>query len=193
MTDENQPTSLPLPTGGFSLPVPFPDSYWILPRLFLAGEYPGSLEETKTLLKLKSLDHSGIRHIVDLTEAGECRYSPIPLRRYDHLLTQIDSMVSWVRFPIPDQGTVPEDSIKKILDHVDRHLAREIPTYVHCWGGHGRTGLVVGCWLARHGYGMKDGVLSLLEKLRREMPDGKKPSPETPDQRRIVQYWKHGQ
>lgn len=193
MSDENQPTSFSLPASGFFLPVPFPDSYWILPRLFLAGEYPGSLEETEALSKLKSLNHAGIRHIIDLTESEECRYSPTPLRRYDHLLQKTVPEATWTRFPIPDRGTVATDAVKAILDNIDFQLARRIPTYVHCWGGHGRTGLVVGCWLARHGHGEGDEVFPILELLRRGMPDGEKPSPETPDQRRIVQYWKRGQ
>lgn len=192
MSDESHTETLPGPGDDPFPPVPFPDSYWILPHLFLAGEYPGSPEDTKALTKLRSLVQAGIRHIVDLTEAGESRFSPSPLRPYDHLLPQIDSVVSWARFPISDRGTVPEDSIKSILDHVDRHLAREIPVYVHCWGGHGRTGLVVGCWLARHGHGKKDEVFSVLQRLRREMPDGMKPSPETGDQKELVRYWTKG-
>ncbi len=73
MSDENQPVHFSAPRSGFSPPVPFPDSYWILPHLFLAGEYPGSLDEKKTLCKLESLALAGVRHLVDLTEAGESR------------------------------------------------------------------------------------------------------------------------
>ncbi|MFZ5949388.1 MAG: fused DSP-PTPase phosphatase/NAD kinase-like protein [Candidatus Rifleibacteriota bacterium] len=30
-------------------------------------------------------------------------------------------------------------------------MAAGKPVYVHCWGGLGRTGVVVGCWSRRHG------------------------------------------
>ena len=193
MSDENQPVHFSAPRSGFSPPVPFPDSYWILPHRFLAGEYPGSLDEKKTLNKLEALARAGIRRIVDLTEAGESRYSPTPLRRYDHLLSQISPVVTWTRFPIPDRGTIPIESIKVLLDHIDLHLAHGVPVYVHCWGGHGRTGLVAGCWLARHGYGTGEEVFSLLSRLRRKMPDGWKPSPETAAQKEIVRSWEKGQ
>jgi hypothetical protein len=193
MCNENQPELLSFPECGFSPPVPFPDSYWILPNRFLAGEYPGSPDEKKTLYKLESLALAGIRHIVDLTEAGESRYSPTPLRRYDHLLSQISPIVTWTRFPIPDRGTIPKESIKALLDHIDLHLARGVPVYVHCWGGHGRTGLVAGCWLARKGYGVGGEVISLRARLRRNMPDGWKPSPEMAAQKEIVRSWEKGQ
>ena len=41
--------------------------------------------------------------------------------------------------------------MKRILDDVDEAIAGGGLTYVHCWGGIGRTGTVVGCWLVRHG------------------------------------------
>ena len=34
---------------------------------------------------------------------------------------------------------------------VDDALGEGRTVYVHCWGGIGRTGTVVGCWLVRHG------------------------------------------
>jgi len=48
---------------------------------------------------------------------------------------------------------------------------------------------VAGCWLVRHGYGVGEGVFSLLVRLRRNKPDGWKPSPETAAQEEIVRSW----
>ena len=33
-----------------------------------------------------------------------------------------------------------------ILDSLDTAIADEHTIYLHCWGGIGRTGTVVGCW-----------------------------------------------
>jgi protein-tyrosine phosphatase len=62
--------------------------------------------------------------------------------------------------------------------------------YVHCWGGIGRTGTVVGCWLMRHGLDEGDPV-GRIARLRRDMEDAR-PSPETPAQRAMITSWKRG-
>jgi protein-tyrosine phosphatase len=60
--------------------------------------------------------------------------------------------------------------------------------YVHCWGGFGRTGTVVGCHLVRHG---RSGAAALarLNELRRETPYAAHPSPEREAQRALVRSW----
>ena len=43
------------------------------------------------------------------------------------------------------------DDLVATLDAIDAELAAGGLVYVHCWAGCGRTGVVVGCWLVRHG------------------------------------------
>ncbi len=50
-----------------------------------------------------------------------------------------------------------------ILDTIDDALADGHQVYVHCWGGIGRTGTTVGCWLVRQGH---DGPSALAEVAR---------------------------
>jgi protein-tyrosine phosphatase len=61
--------------------------------------------------------------------------------------------------------------------------------YVHCFGGIGRTGTVVGCYLVRHG---ADAETALAEIARRRQgtPDGYRRSPETNEQRQFVLTWR---
>jgi protein tyrosine phosphatase len=59
---------------------------------------------------------------------------------------------------------------------------------VHCWGGVGRTGTVVGCWLVRHGLAGGD-ALARVEALRATTPKANRPSPETDTQRDLVRGW----
>ena len=61
--------------------------------------------------------------------------------------------------------TIPH--MTRILDEVDGALADGGSVYVHCWGGIGRTGTVVGCWLVRHGLDDGDAVARIAE-LRRD-------------------------
>ena len=47
---------------------PIPNSYWVLPGRFAAGEYPGARYRDAAAAKLQSLLRAGIDHFVDLTE-----------------------------------------------------------------------------------------------------------------------------
>ncbi len=79
----------------------------------------------------------------------------------------------------------------RILDDVDAALAEGGTVYVHCLGGVGRTGMVVGCWLVRHRLDEGDAVPT-ISRLRRGLPDAWAASPQTPAQRAIVSTWKPG-
>ena len=57
--------------------------------------------------------------------------------------------------------------MSRILDDVDAALADGRTVYVHCWGGIGRTGTVVGCWLMRHGLDEGDPIRRIAT-LRRD-------------------------
>jgi len=60
-------------------------------------------------------------------------------------------------------------------------------------GGRGRTGTVVGCFLARHGYASGHGILKLIQELRRDTEDHDRPSPETSQQIEMVVSWVEGE
>ena len=63
--------------------------------------------------------------------------------------------------------------------------------YVHCWGGVGRTGLVVGCHLARHGV-VGPAALERITELRRGAADEHRQSPENALQEAMVLGWPAG-
>ena len=83
---------------------------------------------------------------------------------------------------------------KKILNTIDSALKRGTNVYVHCLGGSGRTGTVVGCWLRRHNFVDVDNVLGRLKKLRLGDRKGwRKPTPNTEEQRKFIKGWETGQ
>ena len=96
----------------------------------------------------------------------------------------------------------PSNTLSATLDAIDGHLRGEGSVYLHCWGGKGRTGTVVGCWLVRHGYGSPDAlddpdggddVIFVLDDLRRgDLGAGHQPSPDTPDQEAFIRSWEPG-
>jgi protein-tyrosine phosphatase len=80
-----------------------------------------------------------------------------------------------------------------ILDAIDEALDSGETVYVHCWGGHGRTGTVIGCWLVRYGTTAGDAI-ELIRERRRSLPvfDANPLSPQTRDQHAFVYAWSPG-
>ena len=81
----------------------------------------------------------------------------------------------------------PQD-MNRILNEIDSSLSADRPVYVHCWGGKGRTGVVVGCYLVRQGLSGHE-ALEKIKDLRRYEAEGNLPSPQTTSQREMVISW----
>jgi predicted protein tyrosine phosphatase len=167
-----------------------PDSYWVIPDKLLAGEYPGARTEAEARAKLRALLDAGVRAFIDLTEAGEYGLRPYwPL--VQQLAAERNIRVTHTRLSIPDMGAPEPAHMHIILQTIDGYLAAGQPVYVHCYGGIGRTGTVVGCHLVQQGV---TGAAALAEIARRRQgtPDGYRQSPETEEQRRLVLAWRAG-
>jgi hypothetical protein len=161
--------------------VPIPASYTVADR-FLAGPYPGASEPHIAERRLRALAQHGVTTFLDLTHPAD---AIVP---YDHLVTPPARRLA---HPIVDLGTTTLPHLTRILDDIDAELAARGSVYLHCWGGIGRTGMVVGCWLVRHG--LDDGdPLRAIARLRRGTPNAWAPSPQTAAQRAIVTAWKPG-
>ena len=158
---------------------PTPESYWVDAGTLLAGKYPGGLDSSQAETKVAALLAAGVTLFVDLTEELE-------LDPYAHL---VNGAARHVRMPIPDMGVTTVEQMRRTLDLVDRERARGGVPYVHCWGGAGRTGTVVGCWLVRHGL---DGgeALGRIAALRAPSPALWLDSPQTDAQRSMVVTWR---
>ena len=128
---------------------PLPNSYWLPGNEISAGEYPGHHKSDVALERLAKLLDAGIRSFVDLTDATD------PLRPYAEdlyaLAREREIEVRWVRLPIRDMNLPPRERMEEILAHLDAEVAAGRKVYVHCWGGVGRTGTVVGCHFVRRG------------------------------------------
>ena len=161
--------------------VPIRDSYWVADGL-LAGEYPGSADPEEAGRRIRAFTRSGVTLFVDLTHPAD------PLEPYAQLL---DDGATRVPHPIVDFGTTTIPHMTRILDDLDAAIERGGVAYVHCWGGIGRTGTVVGCWLMRHGLAGDDPLRRIAE-LRRDVSDASVASPQTSAQRAMVRAWKRG-
>ena len=101
--------------------------------------------------------------------------------------------VTYQRIPIRAVDVPAEVTMQAILDAIDGALSRDQVVYVHCWGGRGRAGTVVGYYLARHGLALGDQALDRIAFLRRNEGTADKPSPETESQCAMVRGWEQGQ
>ncbi len=172
---------------------PFERSYWVVPGKLLAGCYPGDLDARGTAARLAGLLDAGIRCVIALTEAAEGRHDGEPSAPYESALKALARergvRVKVERHAIRDMGVPTPDEMRRTLDAIDTHMQAGKPVYVHCWGGYGRTGTVVGCWLARHGVATGREILERIQKLRRGMHGE---SPQTDAQRVMVATWPMG-
>jgi protein-tyrosine phosphatase len=68
-----------------------------------------------------------------------------------------------VRLPIRDFSVPTALELEAALDEIDAELAVGGLVYVHCWAGCGRTGVVVGSWLVRHGMAPQEALARIAE------------------------------
>ena len=160
---------------------PIANSYWVVPGKFLAGEYPRDKSGKDTFAKLRALESSGVTLFVDLTEEGELLPYAAKLKSAEHR-----------RFGIPDND-IPEspEQTAEILDAIDRHIKHGGLVYLHCWGGVGRTGTIIGCWLVRHGRSGNEALGRLADLWLRCAKSVLRPKspPDNPWQGRYVRKW----
>jgi hypothetical protein len=171
-----------------SVPQHLLECYWVLPGRFLAGEYPAHDTIPGASQRLEALLEAGIDSFIDLTEADELgAYLPL----LEKIAMQRAVHIDYMRFPIADLGLPEHAQMLATLDYVDAALAAGRRIYLHCWGGIGRTGVTVGCYLVRHGMTGRQALDQIADWWqditgRRSIPR----SPETPQQVQFVLDWR---
>lgn len=173
--------------------LPFTRSYAVIPDRLLAGFYPGDRDPSVMRGKVEALLDCGVTHVLNLMEPQERDHAGRRFHAYDtaflRLAEERGLRALCARFPIRDLGTPSREEMVRILDWIDAVLAADAGLYVHCWGSRGRTGTVVGCWLARYG---ETDPLKTLRRLTAHAHRHFGEVPETWQQRRFVQEWRTG-
>ncbi|MDA3886422.1 MAG: dual specificity protein phosphatase family protein [Candidatus Delongbacteria bacterium] len=167
--------------------LPFQNTYWVIEGKLMAGMYPGGFSEASILHRMQDLSELGIKSIINLTDVEEeinyftmiysdqCeRFEEIYCRELLH-----------TRYKVKDMDIPSRELMENILDKIDEDITNGHPVYLHCIGGTGRTGTVVGCYLLRHKMVTKEEVFEKILLLR---GDGKE-SPETEEQRQFILNW----
>jgi hypothetical protein len=176
-------------------PVPFSRSYWVESGKLLAGAFPGSPDLDEAKEKITGLVQCGIQRIINLMEPDETGHHGDPFDPYDQIFREMGAEkgldVSMIRRAVRDLDVPSPDLMAAIVGEIDQFIAGGLPVYVHCWGGRGRTGTVVGCWLVNRGLSGRE-ALERIKFLRRNEAMNHKPSPEMEEQIRMVLNWRTG-
>lgn len=185
------------PSFGVELGVlPSDRSYWIVPGRFAAGAYPSHETPRSAEERLRRIAALRFGYVVDLTAAGEINHTGQTLHAYAADLcryaAEFGCDLQCVRQPIPDMSIPSVESMQAILDGIDAAITSGRRSYVHCWGGFGRTGTVVGCYLVRHGMAAGEEALAMIRYLRRTEAKALADSPQTDEQRQFVLAWRRG-
>ena len=158
---------------------PIENSYEVTKNIY-AGEYPRNKDDESSYSKLKQFENFGITHFVDLTEEGE-------LQPYEHLLNK---GAKYLRFPIKDEF-IPQstESVRGLIAKITKAIKDDpkAKVYIHCWGGVGRTGLIVGCLLGELYRQSYDETMKNLEILFAICPkSARRHTPETAEQHKFI-------
>jgi protein-tyrosine phosphatase len=141
----------------------------------IAGRHPCAWGPEDAPAEVGGLLEQGVTLFVELTQEGE-------LEEYAQL---VPASARHVRMPIRDFSVPTPDQLVETLDVIDSELAAGGLVYVHCWAGCGRTGVVVGCWLVRHGLDPRTAVARIAEVRGVGCP-------QTLEQRLVILGWETG-
>lgn len=150
---------------------PTPESNWVIPGKLLVGAYPASQNDAETCDLLTSILKLGINKFVCLQAeykdgVPEAAWrSGNALRPYfddvkiilsnKHLIPHLENdpnvcdidKVSFVHFPIKDCSITDDNRVLQLALSLVQDIHKGEVIYMHCWGGHGRTGTLVSIML----------------------------------------------
>ena len=186
-----------------------PPYSYIVSSQITAGDYPGKqhpkffwriivtkLYEILAFLKdpskgyfgpkkrLNSLLESGTTSFLDLTVEGELP----PYSQLIELISSDSKIIKYKRIPIQDMSTPEKTEMEEILNYIDQEISSGEKIYVHCLRGLGRTGIVIGCYLVRHGE-TGEKAIKKIASLRKNLPNRWLQSPQTDMQKEFVINW----
>ena len=141
----------------------------------IAGRHPCAWGPENAWLEVEGLVEAGVTLFLDLTQNGE-------LEPYASL---VGPPARYLNRPIRDFSIPTRDDLVATLDEIDAELAAGGVVYVHCWAGCGRTGVVVGTWLVRHGADPNEALRRIAEARGLGCP-------QTLEQRVFVLDWEAG-
>jgi len=160
--------------------------YWVIPDRFLAGSFPYNPGIDNPHDFLLNLLGNKIDAFIDLTEEDELvHYQPV-------LAGLTGKDILYMRFAIVDYSIPELEEMQQIVSTINSLLEAGQRIYLHCRGGIGRTGTVVGCWLKNQGYDSETALAELSQLFSASNAARFTSSPETKEQRDFVRSFLSG-
>jgi hypothetical protein len=120
-------------------------THWVIPGRLLAGGSLGGLKESE----LMAITNSGIDTFVSL----QTSYREYVREDYRSVLRNITALnkgifppheISFLHCPIDDHDTLLDNQMWEFIEELSKLLEMDNRSvYIHCYGGHGRTGTVL--------------------------------------------------
>lgn len=132
---------------------------WVIKNSLLAGAYPASVDDTETYSILSTLLELGINAFVclqaevslDVPEAmwragrglrpyiKDAQQILSHAHRTQHSRIKQDK-IDFLHLPIIDGSVTADHAMHRLAEDCVQRVLSGQKLYVHCWGGHGRTG-----------------------------------------------------
>jgi hypothetical protein len=131
-------------------------SNWVVPGVVMVGAYPGMLDDKqndcnlKLFLKLRLDTFVCLQSELNIDIPEEIWRTGQGLRPYIHDFKRIcKKSIKWHHCPIVDCNVTEDEVVETLVEALLEDVRAGRKLYVHCWGGHGRAGIIVCLLLAR--------------------------------------------
>eukprot|EP00928_Gymnodinium_smaydae_P084083 TRINITY_DN67335_c0_g1_i1.p1 TRINITY_DN67335_c0_g1~~TRINITY_DN67335_c0_g1_i1.p1 ORF type:complete len:268 (-),score=19.61 TRINITY_DN67335_c0_g1_i1:480-1256(-) len=124
---------------------------FLLPGVLLAGSFPGDRSEPEHSQKIAACLHAGVNTFICLQQESELsRFTPYMGRATEIYATMSsDAPLEFLKCEIPDGHITSKESLTAAISTIAFKIKEGRVVYVHCWGGHGRTGTLLCAFLVK--------------------------------------------